>query len=285
MARVVIVVPGGPGDAEGRRRLARRAPLAPLLDDFAEGGFANADGLVKFVRSRHDFCIGVAGYPEGKTLVPHGMAVVLNNPSVWRYTAPCSPERHLRAASCLGAADAAVHRDDQRDADEHEENEVRPMPPTHTRRRQEGTAGREVGRRSYWALRRASSAASLRRRPISTRPSRSHARRNRQLCLCTRPGHARHPRGAAVGGAGAAGASPRSNDMVSPAVSAATSASEISGSPERLRYACSAAITELFSGLRGHAGSRPSSPPATISVASYFRMSTGASRDTRATSP
>jgi len=34
----------------------------------------------------------VAGYPEGKSLVPHGMAVVLNNPSVWRYTAPCCPE-------------------------------------------------------------------------------------------------------------------------------------------------------------------------------------------------
>ncbi|NDP42233.1 MAG: iron-containing alcohol dehydrogenase [Aromatoleum sp.] len=45
----------------------------------------------------------VAGYPEGKSLVPHGMAVVLNNPSVWRYTAPCCPERHLHGASCLGA--------------------------------------------------------------------------------------------------------------------------------------------------------------------------------------
>src|SRR3954464_15271881 len=30
-----------------------------------EGGFAHGNELVKYVKSRHDFCIGVAGYPEG----------------------------------------------------------------------------------------------------------------------------------------------------------------------------------------------------------------------------
>jgi methylenetetrahydrofolate reductase (NADPH) len=30
-----------------------------------EGGFAYGSELVEFVRRRHDFCIGVAGYPEG----------------------------------------------------------------------------------------------------------------------------------------------------------------------------------------------------------------------------
>src|SRR5437867_8762427 len=30
-----------------------------------EGGFTNADALVQFTAARHDFTIGVAGYPEG----------------------------------------------------------------------------------------------------------------------------------------------------------------------------------------------------------------------------
>src|SRR3954452_5794471 len=30
-----------------------------------EGGFANADALVAYTAGRHDFCVGVAGYPEG----------------------------------------------------------------------------------------------------------------------------------------------------------------------------------------------------------------------------
>ncbi|HZQ62402.1 MAG TPA: hydroxyacid-oxoacid transhydrogenase [Casimicrobiaceae bacterium] len=58
----------------------------------------------------------VPGYPDGKSLVPHGMAVVLNNPSVWRYTASACPERHLHGAQCLGA--------DARDATAEDAGEV-----------------------------------------------------------------------------------------------------------------------------------------------------------------
>jgi alcohol dehydrogenase class IV len=54
----------------------------------------------------------VDGYPEGKSLVPHGMAVVLNNPSVWRHTAPSNPARHLDCACCLGADTKGATPDD-----------------------------------------------------------------------------------------------------------------------------------------------------------------------------
>jgi alcohol dehydrogenase class IV len=57
----------------------------------------------------------VAGYPPEKSLVPHGMAVVLNNPSVWRFTAPGHPPRHLHCAQCLGADARGATPDDAGD--------------------------------------------------------------------------------------------------------------------------------------------------------------------------
>jgi len=49
----------------------------------------------------HDF--EMPGYPEGEPLVPHGISVVVNAPSVFRTLARTNPERHLEAAALLGA--------------------------------------------------------------------------------------------------------------------------------------------------------------------------------------
>ena len=43
------------------------------------------------------------GYPPGHPIVPHGMAVVLHAPAVFRFTASANPELHLRAAALMGA--------------------------------------------------------------------------------------------------------------------------------------------------------------------------------------
>jgi alcohol dehydrogenase class IV len=43
------------------------------------------------------------GWPRDHPLVPHGFAVIVNSPSVFRHMGPANPERHLRAAEALGA--------------------------------------------------------------------------------------------------------------------------------------------------------------------------------------
>lgn len=56
-------------------------------------------GLVK------DYCPD--GYPQGTPIVPHGMSVILNAPSVFRLTGKHAPERHLLAYQCLGGEQEA----------------------------------------------------------------------------------------------------------------------------------------------------------------------------------
>jgi alcohol dehydrogenase class IV len=100
-------------DVEARTEMMYAAMLAGIA--FNAAGCHLPHGLSYAVSGLvRDFHL--PGYPAGKTLVPHGMAVVLNNPSVWRYTAPCCPERHLHGAACLGADTRDAGADDAGEA-------------------------------------------------------------------------------------------------------------------------------------------------------------------------
>ena len=93
---------------------ARTAML--MAAAFAGIGFGNAG-----VHLPHGMSYPVAsmvasftppGYPTDYPLVPHGIAVIVNSPAVFRFTAPACPDRHLRAAAVLGAnTEGASHAD------------------------------------------------------------------------------------------------------------------------------------------------------------------------------
>ena len=88
------------GDAEAREQLMWAATLAGIA--FGNAGVHVPHAMAYAVAGGvRDF--RPAGYPAHEPLVPHGMAVILNAPAVFRHTAPESPERHLEAAGWLGA--------------------------------------------------------------------------------------------------------------------------------------------------------------------------------------
>jgi hydroxyacid-oxoacid transhydrogenase len=56
-----------------------------------------------------------AGYGSDHAMVPHGMAVVLNAPAVFRFTAETNPELHLRCAALMGVDTRDATPDDAGD--------------------------------------------------------------------------------------------------------------------------------------------------------------------------
>ncbi|MBN8226548.1 iron-containing alcohol dehydrogenase [Corallococcus macrosporus] len=100
------------GDTEAREQLMWAATLAGIA--FGNAGVHAPHGMAYAVAGRvRDF--RPSGYPQDEPLVPHGMAVIVNAPAVFRYTAAAHPERHLEAAGFLGAD---VRGADSRDAGE-----------------------------------------------------------------------------------------------------------------------------------------------------------------------
>lgn len=109
VGRFLVRAVQDPTDTEARTEMMYAAMLAGIA--FNAAGCHLPHGLSYavsgLVRDWH-----VQGYPEGKVLLPHGMSVVLNNPSVWHATAPTHPARHLRCAEALGATTRGATPDD-----------------------------------------------------------------------------------------------------------------------------------------------------------------------------
>jgi alcohol dehydrogenase class IV len=96
-------------DREAREQTMWAATLAGIA--FGNAGVhvphAMAYAVAGQVRGFHP-----EGYPGAEPMVPHGMSVILNAPSVFRHTAPTSPQRHIEAAGDLGADVADVSPED-----------------------------------------------------------------------------------------------------------------------------------------------------------------------------
>ena len=100
MARYLPRAVADPDDDESRGQML-------LAASFAGIGFGNAG-----VHLPHGMSYPVAGmvrdyvppgYDVDHAMVPHGNAVIVNAPAVFRFTGEANPQRHLHAAEVLGA--------------------------------------------------------------------------------------------------------------------------------------------------------------------------------------
>jgi hydroxyacid-oxoacid transhydrogenase len=105
IARNLVRAVEDPSDEEARGQML-------LAASFAGIGFGNAG-----VHLPHGMSYPVSGmvrdyvpegYPAGRPIVPHGMAVSLHAPAVFRFTGPANPELHLHAAGLMGADTSGV---------------------------------------------------------------------------------------------------------------------------------------------------------------------------------
>ncbi len=96
-------------DEEARGQLLWAATLAGIA--FGNAGCHAPHGMSYSVSGLvRDF--QPPGYPDDAPIIPHGMSVIVNAPSVFRFTANACPDRHLAAADLLGAENRGAGKAD-----------------------------------------------------------------------------------------------------------------------------------------------------------------------------
>ncbi|MHC4446117.1 MAG: hydroxyacid-oxoacid transhydrogenase [Planctomycetota bacterium] len=88
-----------PSDDEARSQVMLAATYAGI--GFGNGGVHLAHGMSYPVSGMVRNYVP-DGYPSGKPIIPHGMAVALNAPAVFRFTAPADLDLHMYAAGLMG---------------------------------------------------------------------------------------------------------------------------------------------------------------------------------------
>ena len=95
LGQYLVRAVNGASDTEARDSMMYAATLAGIA--FGNSGVHVPHGMAYSVAGLvRDF--RPAGYPQEEAIVPHGMSVIVNAPSVFRFTSSACPERHLRGA-------------------------------------------------------------------------------------------------------------------------------------------------------------------------------------------
>ena len=96
-------------DIEARHQLMFASTLAGLA--FGSAGVHIPHAMSYAVATlKHVYT--AKGYEDRDKMVPHGIAVVINAPAAFRFTASANPKRHFEAAAALGAEVAGAGPDD-----------------------------------------------------------------------------------------------------------------------------------------------------------------------------